>query len=99
MAALEFAFDTVKTGGHFLCKFYQGSEEKALETKLKRLFATSKELRDGILAPKAVKSCVCIPHNAWKLYEKCLLLWYLLGTVNHGCNAYVARFTFKLLSQ
>ncbi|OSS44334.1 hypothetical protein B5807_11084 [Epicoccum nigrum] len=39
MAALEFAFDTVKTGGHFLCKFYQGSEEKALETKLKRLFA------------------------------------------------------------
>lgn len=39
MAALTFAFDTVKTGGHFLCKFYQGSEEKAFETKLKRLFA------------------------------------------------------------
>ncbi|KAL1609770.1 2' O-ribose methyltransferase [Nothophoma quercina] len=39
MAALTFAFDTLKTGGHFLCKFYQGSEEKAFETKLKRLFA------------------------------------------------------------
>lgn len=39
MAALEFSFDTVKSGGHFLCKFYQGSEEKAFETKLKRLFA------------------------------------------------------------
>lgn len=39
MAALTFAYDTVKTGGHFLCKFYQGTEEKALETKLKRLFA------------------------------------------------------------
>lgn len=39
MAALTFAFDTLRTGGHFLCKFYQGSEDKALETKLKRLFA------------------------------------------------------------
>lgn len=39
MAALTFAFDTVKTGGHFLCKYYQGPEEKAFETKLKRLFA------------------------------------------------------------
>jgi 23S rRNA U2552 (ribose-2'-O)-methylase RlmE/FtsJ len=39
MAALEFSFDTLKTGGHFLCKYYQGSEEKAFETKLKRLFA------------------------------------------------------------
>lgn len=39
MAALTFAFDTVKTGGHFLCKYYQGAEEKAFETKLKRLFA------------------------------------------------------------
>jgi 21S rRNA (uridine2791-2'-O)-methyltransferase len=39
MAALTFSFDTLKTGGHFLCKFYQGTEEKAFETKLKRLFA------------------------------------------------------------
>ncbi|KAH7410288.1 FtsJ-like methyltransferase-domain-containing protein [Phaeosphaeria sp. MPI-PUGE-AT-0046c] len=39
MAALTFSFDTLKTGGHFLCKFYQGQEEKAFETKLKRLFA------------------------------------------------------------
>jgi|TARA_R110002003_G_scaffold433_12_gene19798 21S rRNA (uridine2791-2'-O)-methyltransferase len=39
MAALTFGFDTLKTGGHFLCKYYQGSEEKAFETKLKRLFA------------------------------------------------------------
>jgi hypothetical protein len=38
MAALTFSFDTLKTGGHFLCKFYQGAEEKAFETKLKRLF-------------------------------------------------------------
>jgi 21S rRNA (uridine2791-2'-O)-methyltransferase len=39
MAALMFSYDTLKTGGHFLCKFYQGTEEKAFETKLKRLFA------------------------------------------------------------
>jgi 23S rRNA U2552 (ribose-2'-O)-methylase RlmE/FtsJ len=38
MAALTFSYDTLKTGGHFLCKFYQGTEEKAFETKLKRLF-------------------------------------------------------------
>jgi 21S rRNA (uridine2791-2'-O)-methyltransferase len=39
MAAMVFAFDTLKTGGHFLCKYYQGSEEKAFEAKLKRLFS------------------------------------------------------------
>jgi 21S rRNA (uridine2791-2'-O)-methyltransferase len=39
MAALVFAFDTLKTGGHFLCKYYKGAEEKAFETKLKHLFA------------------------------------------------------------
>ncbi|OCL03427.1 FtsJ-domain-containing protein [Glonium stellatum] len=38
MAALKFCFDTLRTGGHFVCKFYQGAEEKALEKKLKRLF-------------------------------------------------------------
>ncbi|KAL0254936.1 2' O-ribose methyltransferase [Diplodia seriata] len=37
-AALSFAFDTLRTGGNFVCKFYQGSEDKALEKKLRRLF-------------------------------------------------------------
>ena len=37
-AALRFAFDTLRTGGHFVCKFYQGAEDKALEGKLKELF-------------------------------------------------------------
>ncbi|EDU44747.1 cell division protein ftsj [Pyrenophora tritici-repentis Pt-1C-BFP] len=39
MAAMTFAFDTLKTGGHFVCKYYKGSEEKAFETRMKRLFA------------------------------------------------------------
>lgn len=38
MAATAFCFDTLKTGGHFVCKFYQGAEDKALELTLKRFF-------------------------------------------------------------
>jgi len=37
-AALEFSFDILKTGGHLVCKFYQGAEDKALEKQLKLLF-------------------------------------------------------------
>ncbi|KAI9642973.1 2' O-ribose methyltransferase [Ciborinia camelliae] len=37
-AALRFAFDTLKPGGHFVCKFYQGAEDKQLELKLKKMF-------------------------------------------------------------
>nr|XP_023927810.1 rRNA methyltransferase 2, mitochondrial-like [Quercus suber] len=39
LAALEFAYDTLRPGGHFLCKFYQGAEDGALERRLKSLFA------------------------------------------------------------
>lgn len=38
MAALTFCHDCLRTGGHFLCKFYQGPEDKDLENRLKRLF-------------------------------------------------------------
>ncbi|MCJ1397907.1 2' O-ribose methyltransferase [Xylographa trunciseda] len=38
-AALNFSYDTLRTGGHFVCKFYQGAEEKAFEARLKALFA------------------------------------------------------------
>ncbi|KAL8740954.1 MAG: hypothetical protein Q9190_006389 [Brigantiaea leucoxantha] len=38
-AALRFAFDVLRTGGHFVCKFYQGSEDSVLESRLKKLFA------------------------------------------------------------
>ncbi|KAE9964188.1 hypothetical protein EG328_010715 [Venturia inaequalis] len=38
MAALTFCYDTLRTGGHFVCKYYQGNEEKDLELRLKRLF-------------------------------------------------------------
>ncbi|KAL1993392.1 hypothetical protein VTN49DRAFT_3341 [Thermomyces lanuginosus] len=37
-AALQFCFNVLKSGGHFVCKFYQGAEDKALEKQLKALF-------------------------------------------------------------
>ncbi|KAB5535067.1 ribosomal RNA methyltransferase FtsJ domain-containing protein [Coniochaeta sp. 2T2.1] len=37
-AALSFASDTLKSEGNFVCKFYQGKEDKALESKLKKMF-------------------------------------------------------------
>ncbi|KAK9444528.1 Ribosomal RNA large subunit methyltransferase E [Metarhizium brunneum] len=38
-AALQFASDTLRPGGHFVCKFYQGSEDKKFEARLKKMFA------------------------------------------------------------
>ncbi|KAI2630035.1 23S ribosomal RNA methyltransferase [Xylaria nigripes] len=38
LAALQFASDTLRAEGHFVCKFYQGSEDKSLELKLKKMF-------------------------------------------------------------
>ncbi|KAM5469829.1 2' O-ribose methyltransferase [Microsporum audouinii] len=37
-AALDFASIVLKQGGHFVCKYYQGSGEKEFENELKRLF-------------------------------------------------------------
>ncbi|KZF20111.1 FtsJ-domain-containing protein [Xylona heveae TC161] len=39
-AALQFCYDTLRIGGHFVCKFYQGAEDKAMEKRLKKLFAS-----------------------------------------------------------
>ncbi|KAJ5101470.1 hypothetical protein NUU61_003692 [Penicillium alfredii] len=37
-AALRFSSLVLKTGGHFVCKFYQGAEDKELERQLRDLF-------------------------------------------------------------
>jgi 21S rRNA (uridine2791-2'-O)-methyltransferase len=39
-AALNFAHDTLRVGGHFVCKFYQGAEDKDFEKELKKMFRT-----------------------------------------------------------
>lgn len=44
-AALSFASDTLKSGGHFVCKFYQGTEDKALEHLLRKMFVTVKRVK------------------------------------------------------
>ncbi|KAH0526143.1 hypothetical protein TsFJ059_009510 [Trichoderma semiorbis] len=38
-AALHFASDTLKPGGHLVCKFYTGAMDKSLEQQLKMLFS------------------------------------------------------------
>lgn len=38
-SALYFAHDTLKVGGHFVCKFYQGAEDKAFEKQMKAMFS------------------------------------------------------------
>jgi 21S rRNA (uridine2791-2'-O)-methyltransferase len=53
-AALQFASDTLKPGGHFVCKFYQGAEDKDLEKRLKKLFA--KVYRDKPDASRKVRA-------------------------------------------
>lgn len=37
-AALQFADETLRGGGHFVTKFYQGPEDKVLESRLRSLF-------------------------------------------------------------
>ncbi|KAJ5041058.1 uncharacterized protein L3040_005615 [Drepanopeziza brunnea f. sp. 'multigermtubi'] len=37
-AGSMFAHDTLRVGGHFVCKFYQGSEDKELERQLRTMF-------------------------------------------------------------
>lgn len=38
-AALQFASDTLRPGGHLVCKFYMGARDKELEKQLRLLFA------------------------------------------------------------
>jgi len=37
-SALQFSYETLKIGGHFVCKFYQGAEDKMLEKSMKAMF-------------------------------------------------------------
>ncbi|KAG0652369.1 rRNA methyltransferase [Hyphodiscus hymeniophilus] len=39
-AALQFAQETLRSGGHLVCKFYQGAEDKELEAQLKKMFGS-----------------------------------------------------------
>ncbi|KAK9388481.1 FtsJ-like methyltransferase-domain-containing protein [Lipomyces mesembrius] len=41
-SALAFALDTLKAGGHFICKFYSGAEDVDLERRLRKAFEVVK---------------------------------------------------------
>lgn len=55
LAALSFSFDVLKAGGHFVCKFYQGAEDKSLEKKLRAMF--EKVHREKPEASRDVSGC------------------------------------------
>jgi len=62
MAALTFCFDTLRTGGHFVCKYYQGNEEKDLELRLKKLF--EKVHREKPESSRNVRAFPCLQPNS-----------------------------------
>jgi 21S rRNA (uridine2791-2'-O)-methyltransferase len=59
-AALQFSSKVLKAGGHFVCKFYQGAEDKELEKQLKDMFQRVHRLK-----PESSRSVrlVHIPHT------------------------------------
>jgi 21S rRNA (uridine2791-2'-O)-methyltransferase len=63
---LQFAHDTLKVGGHFVCKFYQGAEDKELERQLKVLFKSVHREK-----PESSRS---VSHSAEKLFRKLLMI-------------------------
>ncbi|KAF5230999.1 hypothetical protein FANTH_13567 [Fusarium anthophilum] len=71
-AALQFASDTLRSGGHFVCKFYQGPEDKEFEKKLKTLFtkvfrekpdSSRKESREAYFIGLRRKPGIAIEHT------------------------------------
>lgn len=56
-AALHFSSNVLRTGGHFVCKFYQGIEDKELESQLKALFQKVHRLK-----PESSRSVSHCPH-------------------------------------
>ena len=58
-AALTFASETLKPNGHFVCKFYQGAEDKAFETLLRKMFA--KVHREKPESSRSVRSFLFFP--------------------------------------
>ncbi|RYP47018.1 hypothetical protein DL768_006878 [Monosporascus sp. mg162] len=77
LAALQFASDTLRGGGHFVCKFYQGAEDKALEMRLKKMFGRvhrEKPESSRNESREAYFVALRIRHNAFASSETDLLL-------------------------
>lgn len=59
-AALRFASDTLRAGGHLVCKFYQGNEDKHLEAKLRRIFTHVHRQKPESSRPVRFSSCLSL---------------------------------------
>jgi hypothetical protein len=53
---LSFSSKVLKAGGHFVCKFYQGAEDKELEKQLKDMFQKVHRLK-----PESSRSVRLVP--------------------------------------
>ncbi|KAK9351587.1 FtsJ-like methyltransferase-domain-containing protein [Lipomyces doorenjongii] len=77
-SALAFALDTLKAGGHFICKFYSGAEDVDLERRLRKAFdvvrrekprASRRESREQYFVSKSRKKSVTKQDLYGKLYD------------------------------
>lgn len=81
-AALQFSFNVLKSGGHFVCKFYQGSEDKVLEKQLRALFEkvhrlkpeSSRSVRNIVSKPSASQ---VLANYLGRSHERPILLLWL----------------------
>ncbi|KFY06905.1 hypothetical protein V492_07635 [Pseudogymnoascus sp. VKM F-4246] len=98
-AALEFSFDTLKTGGHFVCKFYQGAEDKQLENRLKKLFGAVHREK-----PESSRS-VRTPQIALKRYayevrnQKRRILWRYAEKKQPNMRTYLGQMGYNSLRE
>lgn len=73
-AALTFASENLKPNGHFVCKFYQGAEDKLLQTKLKKMFEhVHREKPDS-------SRKVCISHTSFMSSPSCSFVFFQAAT-------------------
>ncbi|KAK9376458.1 FtsJ-like methyltransferase-domain-containing protein [Lipomyces chichibuensis] len=77
-SALAFALDTLKAGGHFICKFYSGAEDVDLERRLRKAFdvvkrekprASRSESREQYFVSKSRKKTVTKQDLYGTLYD------------------------------
>ncbi|KAJ8098193.1 FtsJ-like methyltransferase-domain-containing protein [Lipomyces tetrasporus] len=77
-SALAFAVDTLKRGGHFICKFYSGVEDVDLERRLRKAFdivkrekprASRSESREQYFVSKTLKEGVTKQDLYGDLYD------------------------------
>ena len=91
-AALRFSSDVLKVGGHFVCKFYQGAEDKDLEQQLRNLFQKVHRLK-----PESSRSVWSRPFLIDLGFRQ--LIAYFRNRKNHSLLALTAGHETKYLQR